>query len=116
MTNKFEEKFTKLLKDQGSSAKGKSKNAIEPALEGKRSFAQIITKLDKKYPAALIKNLAADELEINVDHISPGIYHEAMAYVEHCGMQYLLAEKAAPALSLELNVFNVPHRTKMTTC
>ena len=40
MTKKFEGKFTKLLKDQGSSTEGKSKNATEPLLEEKQSIVQ----------------------------------------------------------------------------
>eukprot|EP00957_Ditylum_brightwellii_P154630 11768580-Ditylum_brightwellii.AAC.1 len=47
MTKKFKEKFTKILKDQGSSVEGKSKNATELMLEEKRSFVKSLYKISK---------------------------------------------------------------------
>eukprot|EP00957_Ditylum_brightwellii_P043706 3313678-Ditylum_brightwellii.AAC.1 len=48
----------------------------------KVELGMIITKLDKKCPTSLTKNSAEDKVEINVDHISPAIVHNAMAYVK----------------------------------
>lgn len=108
MSKKFEEKFAKLVKEQnvGSSGsfatpgkEGGQGDPVEPTLEEKRTFAKslykiskeelgkVITDLDNKCPAALVKNSAEDEVEINVDHISPAVFHEVMAYVKSCGVE-----------------------------
>uniref|UniRef100_A0A7S2MY29 Bromo domain-containing protein n=1 Tax=Helicotheca tamesis TaxID=374047 RepID=A0A7S2MY29_9STRA len=111
MSRKFEDKFTKLLKDQGSAGESKTKNATEPTLEEKRSFARslykiskvelgiVITELDKKCPAALTKNSAEDEVEINVDHISPAVFHESMDYVKSCGAESGTGRKKKSSMS-----------------
>jgi len=104
MSKKFEEKFAKMIKEQnlsGSSSPdggGGAGNPVEPTLEEKRTFAKslykiskeelgkVITDLDNKCPSALVKNSAEDEVEINVDNISPAVFHEVMAYVRSCGV------------------------------
>merc|ERR1712071_59443 len=97
MSKKFEDKFSKLLKDiNASDTDGKAKSSEEPTLEEKRSFAKglykiskeelgrVITDLDGKSPGSLTKNSAEDEVEINVDQITPAVFHEVMAYVQGC--------------------------------
>uniref|UniRef100_A0A7S0GJY7 Bromo domain-containing protein n=1 Tax=Proboscia inermis TaxID=420281 RepID=A0A7S0GJY7_9STRA len=104
-SKRFEEKFAKLLKDHnitGSSGEsadgeGSSPAAPEPSIEEKKSFAKSLYKitkeqlgkviciLDEKCPAALTKNEAEDEVEINVDNISPSVFHdEVVSYVRSC--------------------------------
>ena len=97
MSKRFEERFSKLLKEVNvADTDGKSKSDAEPTLEEKRSFAKglykitkeelgkVITDLDQKCPASLTKNSAEDEVEINVDQISPATFHEVMKYVKDC--------------------------------
>ena len=72
-------------------------NDEEPTIEDKRTFAKalykiskeelgkVITDLDTKCPKALTKNSAEDEVEINVDFISPAVFREVMAFVKRCG-------------------------------
>lgn len=95
MSKKFEDKFSKLQKelDSKSAASGGKGNSSEPTLEEKRTFAKLLYKiskedlgrvivdLDTKCSTALTKNSAEDEVEINVDHISPTVFHELMSYV-----------------------------------
>eukprot|EP00567_Pseudictyota_dubia_P016764 CAMPEP_0197462860 /NCGR_PEP_ID=MMETSP1175-20131217/60214_1 /TAXON_ID=1003142 /ORGANISM="Triceratium dubium, Strain CCMP147" /LENGTH=212 /DNA_ID=CAMNT_0042998465 /DNA_START=43 /DNA_END=677 /DNA_ORIENTATION=+ len=97
MSKKFEDKFAKLQKDldSKSAANGKG-NSSEPTLEEKRTFAKLLYKiskeelgkvivdLDAKCSTALTKNSAEDEVEINVDHISPTVFHELMNFVKSC--------------------------------
>eukprot|EP00586_Coscinodiscus_wailesii_P000735 CAMPEP_0172485210 /NCGR_PEP_ID=MMETSP1066-20121228/13127_1 /TAXON_ID=671091 /ORGANISM="Coscinodiscus wailesii, Strain CCMP2513" /LENGTH=234 /DNA_ID=CAMNT_0013250293 /DNA_START=209 /DNA_END=913 /DNA_ORIENTATION=+ len=108
-SKRFEDKFAKLLKDQnhaagggGGGGGGKSggdksgKNSAEPTIEEKRLFAKmlykitkeelgkVITELDDKCTVALKKNVSEDEVEINVDRISPPVFHEVMAFVKSC--------------------------------
>ena len=40
--------------------------------------------MDAKCPKALVKNSAEDEVEINVDVISPKIFDELLSYVRGC--------------------------------
>uniref|UniRef100_A0A7S2WIF9 Bromo domain-containing protein n=1 Tax=Eucampia antarctica TaxID=49252 RepID=A0A7S2WIF9_9STRA len=97
MSKKFEDKFSKLLKDVNvSDTDGKAKSSEEPTLEEKRGFAKglykiskeelgrVITDLDSKCPAALTKNSAEDEVEINVDQITPAVFHEVIGFVQGC--------------------------------
>lgn len=98
MSKKFEDRFAKLVKelDLGDrSVKGAA--GAGPTLEEKRTFAKslyrigkeelgkVITDLDAKCPAALTKNAAEDEVEINVDQISASAFKDVMAYVSSCG-------------------------------
>jgi len=95
MSKKFEDKFAKLQKDLDAHA-DRGRNSSEPTLEEKRTFAKLLYKiskeelgrvivdLDSKCPTALTKNSAEDEVEINVDHISPTVFHELMQFVKGC--------------------------------
>eukprot|EP00957_Ditylum_brightwellii_P016346 1229155-Ditylum_brightwellii.AAC.1 len=47
----------------------------------------------QKCPATLTKNLEEDEVEINVDHISPAVFHKAMPYAKSCGAESGMARK-----------------------
>lgn len=97
MAKKFEEKFLKLSKEVNAlTTDVKDKSAIEPTLDERRNFANclyeitkeelgnVITDIESKCPDALTTNSAEDEVEINVDHISPAVFHEVMAYVKSC--------------------------------
>merc|ERR1719343_911635 len=101
MAKKFEEKFEKLCAQNdvgGYSQEGSASAARleEPAIEDKRAFAKalykitkeelgkVITDLETKCPKALIKNSAEDEVEINVDNISPVAFREITEYVNSC--------------------------------
>lgn len=101
MAKKFEEKFEKLCAQNevaaaagGGDASGNAASAPqEPTIEEKRAFAkslykigkdelgQVIMDLDVKCPKALIKNSAEDEVEINVDLISPAAFAEVRDFV-----------------------------------
>jgi len=98
-SKRFEDKFSKLVKEHGNAAKSsdlssKGKLSAEPTLDEKKSFARslykiskedlgkIICDLDEKCPTCLAKNQAEDEVEINVDLISPVVFHEVTNYVK----------------------------------
>ena len=101
MAKKFEEKVEKLCAQNevaaaagGGGGAGKGGGMTdEPTIEEKRAFAKslykigkeelgkVIMDLDVKCPKALIKNSAEDEVEINVDLISPAAFHEVREYV-----------------------------------
>lgn len=102
MSKKFEDKFSKIEKDLASSAAagsggGKKKSAAtnEPTLEEKRTFAKnlykiskedlgkVVVELDTKCPSALTKNGVEDEVEINVDLISPQLFYEVADFVKN---------------------------------
>ena len=103
MNKKFEDKFSKIEKDLASSAAGsgggggKKKSAAtnEPTLEEKRTFAKnlykiskedlgkVVVELDTKCPSALTKNAVEDEVEINVDLISPALFYEVADFVKN---------------------------------
>ncbi|KAL3792568.1 hypothetical protein HJC23_005538 [Cyclotella cryptica] len=98
MSKKFEEKFAKLLAEHGGEASSSEggEQYEDPTPEEKRTFAKllykiskeelgtVITDLDAKCPTALVKNSAEDEVEINVDSISPKVFSEIMAFVKKC--------------------------------
>lgn len=99
MAKKFEEKFEKLCaQNEVAAAAGGGEGGAggapqEPTIEEKRAFAKslykigkeelgrVIMDLDVKCPKALIKNSAEDEVEINVDFISPAAFVEVRDYV-----------------------------------
>jgi len=98
-SKRFEDKFSKLVKEHGNASKLsdsslKGKVNAEPTLEEKKKFAKslykiskedlgkIICDLDEKCPTCLTKNEAEDEVEINVDLISPVVFHEVTNYVQ----------------------------------
>jgi hypothetical protein len=104
MSKKFEDKLAKVEKDLASAAaasggsgggKKKSAAASEPTLEEKRAFAKnlykiskedlgkVVVELDTKCPSALTKNAVEDEVEINVDLISPQLFYEVSEFVKN---------------------------------
>ena len=98
LSQKFEENFEKVLKESG--AKDTSSaivDASEPSLNDKRLFARglykiskeqlgkIIVELDTKCPDSLTKNKTEDEVEINVDNISPLVFREMIELVRSFG-------------------------------
>ncbi|KAL7534602.1 hypothetical protein ACHAXR_005983 [Thalassiosira sp. AJA248-18] len=98
MAKKFEEKFEKLCAQNDVGGYSGEGGAVEePTIEDKRAFAKglykiskeelgkVITDLETKCPKALIKNSAEDEVEINVDNISPVAFREVVDYVNSCG-------------------------------
>eukprot|EP00978_Attheya_sp_CCMP212_P009593 scaffold22759_cov54-Attheya_sp.AAC.2 len=106
LSNSFEAKFAKIAKDggggggddttNGGTSTSTAANSSEPTLEEKRTFVKglykvskeelgkVITELDTKCPAALSKNNAEDEIEINVDNITPLVFHEVKGFVASC--------------------------------
>lgn len=99
MSKKFEEKFAKLLAEHGGGGEASSDGGDQyedPTPEEKRTFAKLLYKiskeelgtvivdLDAKCPTALVKNSAEDEVEINVDLISPKVFSETMTFVKRC--------------------------------
>lgn len=99
MSKKFEDKFQKLLKELNISESGGANGADvipEPTLEEKKLFAKrlykitkeelgkVIIELDNNCPVAITKNSAEDQLEINVDNISPAAFKKALAFVNSC--------------------------------
>lgn len=102
LSNSFESKFSKIVKEggddsqNGSMSNANAANSSEPTLEEKRTFVKglykiskeelgkVITELDTKCPAALSKNNAEDEIEINVDNITPIVFHEVKGFVTSC--------------------------------
>ena len=96
MAKKFEEKFIKLTKELNISDKP-AENAIpEPTLDEKKLFAKrlykitkeelgkVIVDLDNICPVAITKNSAEDQVEINVDNISPAAFKKVMLFVTGC--------------------------------
>ena len=100
LSKKWNERFQKLISDFGL---GQDKNLSQPSshtmmvsLEEKRAFAKLLYKLtkeelgtilvnlDHKCPAAIIKNVTEDEVELNVDQITPVMFTELMKYANEC--------------------------------
>lgn len=96
MSKKFEDKFQKLLKELNIPDKDEGGDVPEPTLDEKKVFAKrlykitkeelgkVIIDLDGICPAAITKNSAEDQVEINVDNISPVAFQKVMAYVTQC--------------------------------
>lgn len=101
LSEKFEKFFAKLLQDHSlaapaSTGGGASSLHNEVSLEDKRSFAKslykltkdevgkILVTLDEKCPAALVKNGAEDEVELNVDKISQDVFTELVQFANQC--------------------------------
>lgn len=94
MGKQFEEKFNKIVSEFGEAPAPSGGDVDDPSPEEKRTFAKllykltkedlgsVITDLDAKCPAALTKNSAEDEVEINVDLISPKVFVEVMGFVK----------------------------------
>lgn len=94
MSKKFEEKYGMLLKQLNLD--DKTSSIPEPTVEDKKKFAKnlykiskeelgkVIIDLDTICPAAITKNNAEDQVEINVDNISPVAFQKLMEYVTGC--------------------------------
>jgi hypothetical protein len=94
LSKTFEEKYAKLLKELKMDDKGSS--IPEPSIEDKKKFAKslykitkeelgkVIIDLDTICPDAITKNNTEDQVEINVDNISPEAFQKVMEYVNGC--------------------------------
>lgn len=96
LSKRWEEKFSKMLAEFGLTAPSPLVKENTLTLEEKRTFARDLYKIQKdelgvvlmelveKSPAAITKNAAEDEFEINVDKIDAGIFAELTAYIQTC--------------------------------
>ena len=77
----------------GGSGLDASKISIEDKRQSARSLYKIskedlgklIVEVDNKCPAALTKNAAEDECELNVDKLTPSLFQELKQFVASCG-------------------------------
>mmetsp|Transcript_36815 Transcript_36815/g.41975 ORF Transcript_36815/g.41975 Transcript_36815/m.41975 type:complete len:242 (-) Transcript_36815:331-1056(-) len=114
LAKKFEDKLKKLIEehslveggnninnnDDKNQDKPKSKDSKEASdlvsLDEKKAFAKslykltkdevgrILVELDQKCPAALVKNSSEDEVELNIDKITPEIFNELVTFANGC--------------------------------
>lgn len=96
LSKKFEDKFSKILKEVNIPSPHSKNVVTEPTLDEKRTFAKTLYKITKeelgkvivdieaKCPEALTKNTSEDEVEINVDNLKAEAFHELMEYVSSC--------------------------------
>lgn len=96
LEKKWEERFGKLLQEHQMNVPKAGAGDSSVSLEDKRSFAKalyklskeelgkILVDLDSKCPAALVKNSAEDEVELNVDKITSDVFTELMNYCNTC--------------------------------
>eukprot|EP00551_Chaetoceros_affinis_P008380 CAMPEP_0203673614 /NCGR_PEP_ID=MMETSP0090-20130426/13246_1 /ASSEMBLY_ACC=CAM_ASM_001088 /TAXON_ID=426623 /ORGANISM="Chaetoceros affinis, Strain CCMP159" /LENGTH=228 /DNA_ID=CAMNT_0050539309 /DNA_START=99 /DNA_END=788 /DNA_ORIENTATION=+ len=111
LKKRFEDRYAKLLKElnippqtggsggTGGSGSGSSSGrgaAPVPTLDEKRTFAKnlykiskeelgkVIVDLDAGCPEAITKNSAEDQVEINVDNITPESFQSVNTYVSKC--------------------------------
>ncbi|KAL3925941.1 MAG: hypothetical protein SGARI_005757 [Bacillariaceae sp.] len=100
LAKKFEEKYAKLVEDyqvDGVMPMGDAAGVTGMiSLEEKKAFARnlykiskedlgkIIVEIDSKCPAALTKNNAEDEAEMNVDKIPVGLFQELKQFANSC--------------------------------
>lgn len=108
LSKKFEEKFSKLLKELNISENPEDSTFHEPTLDEKKLFAKrlykitkeelgkVIIDLDEMCPAAITKNSAEDQLEINVDNISPAAFKKVMEFVTNCAADSGKKKKSVP--------------------
>jgi len=94
---RFEENFEKLLKESGQEMIQDANFVNEPSLNEKKVFARglykiskeqlgkLIVELDTKCSDCLTKNKTEDEVEINVDKITPVVFREMMDLVRSFG-------------------------------
>ncbi|GMH57050.1 hypothetical protein TrST_g9719 [Triparma strigata] len=92
-SKRFEEKISKLSKEPAVRSQVNPTNDTLPTAEQKQSFARnlfrigkeelgrVVTVLDDKSPEALTKNVAEDEVEVNVDRILGRVFWELEEYV-----------------------------------
>jgi hypothetical protein len=95
LSKKWEERFNKLVAEFGLSATPVHPNMLV-SLEEKRAFAKLLYKLskeelgkilvdlDNKCPQALVKNATEDEVEMNVDNITPPVFAEVVKFATEC--------------------------------
>lgn len=96
LSKKFEDKYAKLSKELNVTSPPPGKAAMAPTLEEKRAFAKnlykiskeqlgkVIVDLDVTCPESITKNSAEDQVEINVDNISPESFVSVNAFVTKC--------------------------------
>ena len=48
------------------------------------ALGKILVEIEKKYPQALMRNSAEDEIELNVDKLPQPLFAELQAYVKSC--------------------------------
>jgi hypothetical protein len=108
MSKRFEEKFSKLLKELNISEDPAESTAQEPTLDEKKLFAKrlykitkeelgkLIVDLDEMCPAAITKNSAEDQLEINIDNISPMAFKKVMEFETNCADASGKKKKSVP--------------------
>ncbi|KAL3924977.1 MAG: hypothetical protein SGILL_000715 [Bacillariaceae sp.] len=108
LSKKFEEKYAKLVEDhqiEGVVPMIDAAGTGMITLEEKKAFARtlykiskedlgkIIVEIDSKAPAALTKNNAEDEAEMNVDKIPIGLFRELKAFADSCSKASGAAKK-----------------------
>lgn len=96
MSQIFENKYSKLLKELNITEPEKSVVTKAPSLEEKKLFAKslykitkeqlgkVIVDLDELSPQSITKNSAEDQVEINVDNIEATAFFKLMDYVSDC--------------------------------
>jgi len=96
LSKKFEDKFSKILKEVNIPNPHSKTFITEPTLDEKRTFAKTLYKITKeelgkvivdieaKCPEALTKNTSEDEVEINVDNLKAESFQDLMEYVTSC--------------------------------
>mmetsp|Transcript_12674 Transcript_12674/g.20416 ORF Transcript_12674/g.20416 Transcript_12674/m.20416 type:complete len:219 (+) Transcript_12674:46-702(+) len=117
LSKRFEEKYNKLAADmqidasRSAASTGLDAAAVGSAgmisLDEKRAFARslykiskeelgkVIVEVDSQCPAALVKNMAEDEAELNVDKIPPVLFRELKVFVDACSKAAATTKKAA---------------------
>lgn len=119
LNKKWEERYAKLVSDlqldanaAAQSMSGSSADMMATSskisLDDKRAFAKslykitkedlgkILVEIDTKCPAAIVKNSAEDECELNVDKITPALFQELKQFVSTCtGKSQQVKKKAS---------------------
>jgi Bromodomain/Bromodomain extra-terminal - transcription regulation len=121
LQKKWDIQFNKVLTDIGisntSSASAMGSDSVNKvSLQEKRNFAKMLYQITKedlgkllvdvehKCPAALKRNAAEDEIELNVDAIPPSVMQELNAFLQtyvffcHCELDVLLSCAANSSL------------------
>lgn len=101
LNKKWEDKFKKLLVDQRVKEVpqvppqvGSTTVSTKLTTDEKRAFAKslykiskedlgkVLVEIEKKYPSALLRNSAEDEIELNVDKLPQPLFGELQLYVK----------------------------------
>lgn len=105
---KWDEKYMKLLQECTAAGEPSAETA-KVSLADKRNFAKslysiskedlgrILVEVEAKCPAAIVKNSAEDECELNIDKIPAGLLQELNAFVATASNAKGKKKKAAPA-------------------